>query len=275
MVVGTSLDAVVVEINIERRYIAISVKRLTKSTAELFFDEHLEQTVDVRIDSIGPIGATVSFPGTAISGRLHIKDIVWGYCERMTDYFREGDIKTVRCLAYDQWEDVITVGIKQLEQNDFKTFQSGYTVGTTVACRVDAVTGQSIRVRVLFDGRQTFGYVHRAEVSWLLFVDDRTARHIFRDGETYDCSVKRFDEANELVEFSRKQFLAGQREKNAYGVPYRARVVFSNRDAFAYGNFLEGRLVDCIDERRSRATSVEVMISRKGAAPRDVELTLG
>jgi len=66
MVVGTLLDAVVVQIDAERRYIAISVKRLTKSTTELFFDEHLEKAVEVRIDAIGPIGATVSFPGTTV-----------------------------------------------------------------------------------------------------------------------------------------------------------------------------------------------------------------
>jgi len=86
--------------------------------------------------------------------------------------------------------------------------------------------------------------------------------------------VKRFDAANELVEFSRKQFLASQRGKNAYGVSYPARLVFSNREVFAYGNFLEGRIVDRIDERRARWSAVEVILSRKGAAPRDVELSL-
>jgi hypothetical protein len=100
------------------------------------------------------------------------------------------------------------------------------------------------------------------------------ARHIFRTGETYQCWVKRLDADNELVEFSRKQFLAARRERNEYGVTYPARLVFSNREVFAYGDLLEGKVVDRLDDRRNRPTAVEVMLSRKGRAPRDVELSL-
>jgi ribosomal protein S1 len=228
MAVGTLLEGVVLRIEPEKRYISFSVKRLTKSDTEKFFDDHHNDLVDVKIEDIGPIGATVSFPGTLISGRLHVSDIIWGYCERITDYVQEGDTTSVRCLAYDQWADVIHVGIKQVEPNHFGEFQLHHEVGSSVTCRVDAVSGRSIRVRALFDGQQAFGYVYRTEISWLLFVDDRMARHIFRPGEVYQCCVKRYDAANQVVEFSRKQFLALQHEKNAYGTPYPLAWFFRN-----------------------------------------------
>lgn len=275
LVVGTAVEAVILRIEPERRYVAISVKRLVKSETEEFFDALGEEAVDVRIDAIGPIGATVSFPNTPFAARLHINDIVWGYCERIDDYLRVGDVKTVKCLAYDNWADTIRVGIKQLDRNDFDEFLRRHQVGSTALCEVNAVSRQSnIRVRVIFNRHQTFGYIHRAELSWLLYVDNRIARHIFRERERFHCCVKRFDLENQLVEFSRKQYLEAQRDTNEYGVTYRARLVFQNREVFGYGDRLEGRIVDTVHRQRNAPSQVDVMLSRKGRTPRDVELSL-
>src|SRR5439155_21215180 len=110
--------------------------------------------------------------------------------------------------------------------------------------------------------------------SWFLFVDDGMARHIFRNGDLYHCVVKRFDLDNQLIEFSRKQFIATQLERNEYGVGFRARLVFAKKEVFASGDLLEGRISGRIDDLRNPRTDIEVMLSRNGRMPRDVELSI-
>ena len=68
--------------------------------------------------------------------------------------------------------------------------------------------------------------------------------------DLYHCVVKRFDSDNQLIEFSRKQFIATQLERNDYGVAFRARLVFAKKEVFAYGDLLEGRII-------GRMTTVE------------------
>jgi ribosomal protein S1 len=274
MRVGEKLEAIILRFEPERRYISVSLKRLAKSSAEKFFDLHNDEVVDARIETIGRIGATVSFPGTDVFGRLHIRDIIWGYCDNVADCVREGVTIKVKCLRYDDSANVIQVGIKQLQQNHFEEFRKRYPLGSTIPCEVIGLSGQSIRVRVPFDGHQTFGYIHRSQASWRIFVDERTANHMFRKGEIYHCVVTRFDLDNQLVEFSRKQFLAAQLERNQYGVGFRARIVFANREVFAYGDLVEGRLIGRSDDRREPKGDVEVMLSRKGQTPRDVEVSI-
>ena len=272
--IGQELEGVILKFEPERRYISISLKRLTKSEVEQFFDLHHEATIEAQIETVGNIGAIVCFPGTGITGRLHVRDIMWGYCDRIADYIRQGGTTRVKLLRYDASTDIIHVGIKQLQENHFEEFQRRYPLGSIIPCQVVGLSGQAIRVKVSFDGHQAFGYIHRSQASWLLFMDERIARHIFRDGEIYQCAVKRFDLDNQLVEVSRKQFLTMQLERNQYGDDFRTRIVFANKETFAYGDLLEGRVVGRFDSRNYPKGDVEVTLSRKGRTPRDVEVSL-
>lgn len=111
-------------------------------------------------------------------------------------------------------------------------------------------------------------------VSGVFFVDEKIARHLFRVGESYHCAVKRFHTDNELIELSRKQYLATRLDQLKYGQTFQARTVFTSRGVFAYGDQVEGKIVSKVDINKKRSSTIEVMVGRKGRSPRDVELSI-
>jgi ribosomal protein S1 len=231
--------------------------------------------VEVNIESVGRFGASVIFPDVGFKGELNIRDIIWGYCERLSDHLHSGQMVRVKCLAYNAGSDSIQVGIKQLEQNEFTLFQQQHDSTKALWCEVIGMTGQSVRVRIGFGTHQTFGYIHRSEASSLLFVDDALAKHLFRVGDFYHCRVKRFDAENSLVELSRKAYLVAELQNLRYdGGAFGARIAYAKGGAFAYGDKVEGRIVDGIDRNRKQPTNVDVMIVRKGNSARDVEVSV-
>ena len=272
--VGASLDAVICKIDAEHRYIAISVKRLTKSDTEAFYDEHHEHPVNAKVERVENQSAILQFEGGKAIGRLHVSNIVWGYCENLQDVAHVGETLKVKCLGYNSFADVIDVGIKQLEPNHFEDFKGHHPAGSVVECEVIHVGTQSIRTRTQFQGKQAFGYIHRAEVSSVFFVDDSTALSLFKPGVVYHCTVKRFDETYRIIEFSRKQYLSEELGRIEYGTTFRARLVQVRNQTFAYGDAIEGRIVSQTETRRAKRTEAEVMLARKGRTPRDVELSL-
>ena len=273
--VSQPIDAMILRFDADRQHISISAKRLTTSEVERFFNAQFNSPVEVNVETVGRFGASVIFPDVGFKGQLNIRDMIWGYCERLSDYLHPGKIIKVKCLAYDASSDSIHVGIKQLEENEFTLFREGHEATKSVWCEVIGTTSQSVRVRIGFEAHQTFGYIHRSEASSLFFVDDALAKHLFRIGDFYHCRVKRFDAENSLVELSRKAHLAAELEKLRYdGATFGARIAYVRGGAFAYGDKVEGRIVDGIDNYRKQTRNVEVMIVRKGNSARDVEVSV-
>jgi small subunit ribosomal protein S1 len=271
---GQTIEGVVTRFDPERQHISISAKRLTKSETETYFDAHRDASLEVEIKQVGRFDAIVSFVGTSFVGHIKIRDVMWGYCTRLSDHLHGGQRVSVKCLDYDARSDIIHAGIKQLERNDFSVFEQRYKANAAVQCEVIGVGDQSIRVRVMFNGHQAFGYIHRAEVSWTVFVDDEIARKLFQTGDRYHCQVKRFDAENSLIEFSRKMFLAANHRTLQYGSVLKARIVLCRKEPFGYGDLVEGRIVRGLGTKHTHPLDVEVMVSRKGNSPREVELAV-
>jgi len=79
LVVGQMMPMLLYKIRSDQRYIALSVKRLTRSETGKFYDANSKAIVEGRVEIVEKNWAEISFSGGSIRAALDISEIIWGF----------------------------------------------------------------------------------------------------------------------------------------------------------------------------------------------------
>src|SRR4029078_3020181 len=133
--IGRTIDAEILKIDLERRNIVISRRKLleklrAEAKQKLFGEIQIGQTRKGIVKNIADFGAFVALGG--VDGLLHITDMSWGRINHPSDILKIDDQIEVMVLHVDKDREKIALGLKQKSASPWENVADKYPVGTRV-----------------------------------------------------------------------------------------------------------------------------------------------
>ncbi len=201
--VGKTFDFKVLKFNRKRNNIVLSRRVILESERESKRSETLAaieegKTMEGTVKNITEYGVFVDLGG--VDGLLHITDISWGRVKHPSELFGIGDPINVMILSFDQENERVSLGMKQLVPDPWSFAEEKYPVGTHISGRVVSLTDYGAFVEVE-EGIE--GLIHVSEMSWT-----RKIRHpskVVSVGDEVDAVVLDIKPENRRISLGMKQ----------------------------------------------------------------------
>ncbi|MHA1539024.1 MAG: 30S ribosomal protein S1 [Alphaproteobacteria bacterium] len=201
-IVSTSqeIEVMVLEIDEERRRISLGMKQCADNPWNSFGDTH--KTGDVlegEISNITEFGLFVGIPG-GIDGMVHLSDLSWEQAgdEALAGY-KKGDKVNVKVLDIDIAKERVSLGIKQLTEDNVVLELEGIKKGDVVTCTVKEVSARG--VEVIAGDKELVGFIKRNDLAKEKN-DQRLDR--FAVGEKIDAKVTSLNKETRKLNLSIK-----------------------------------------------------------------------
>ena len=166
MFIGTTVRAVILKIDEERRNIVISRRKLIEIEREETKRKLLEtikegDLIKGSVTNIADFGAFVDLGG--LDGLLHITDMSWGRISHPSEMLKINDPIEVMVLNIDFEKEKIALGLKQKQPSPWDKIEERYPVGCRVQGKAVNLVSYGVFVQ-LEEGIE--GLVHVSEMSW-------------------------------------------------------------------------------------------------------------
>ncbi len=235
--VGRVIDAEILKIDLERKNIVISRRKLLEkhrieAKQKLFDDIQVGQTRKGTVKNIADFGAFVDLGG--VDGLLHITDMSWGRVNHPSDMVKlDQDIEVV-VLNVDRDREKIALGLKQKQASPWEQVEEKYIVGSRLKGTVTNIMTYGAFVK-LEEGVE--GLVHISEMSWTKRINHPS--EMLSVGEEIDVVVLEVDKNKQEISLGIKQTEANP--WTVLGEKYPAGTVVAGkvRNLTNYGAFVE------------------------------------
>ena len=211
--VGEAVEAVVLDIKPESRRISLGMKQVVPNPWDVIAEKYpVGTTIEGKIKNITDFGLFIGID-EGIDGLVHISDISWiKRIKHPSELFKKGDMVQAIVLDIEKESERFSLGIKQLQDDPWKSVAERYNVGKEITGTVTNLTDFGVFVE-LEEGIE--GLVHVSEISkekiktpvgMFNIGDVITARvmNINSDERRIGLSIKRMeieDEQNLLSEY--------------------------------------------------------------------------
>jgi len=119
------------------------------------------QKIKGKVKSLTNFGAFIDLGG--VEGLLHVSDISWGKIAHPSEVFQVGQEVEVVVLDFNEKEDRISLGYKQLTPDPWERVEEKYEVGTKVKGTVVSLTDFGAFVEL---EKGVEGLVHVSDLTW-------------------------------------------------------------------------------------------------------------
>ena len=141
--IGQNMDAVVVEVNREKRRVVLSRRALLEQARDAARQEavgkyHVGMTVKGRVSRVEGFGAFVDLGG-GLEGLLHVSNMSHRRVEKASDLVKVGDTVEVQILAIEEGGKRVGLGRKQLEPDPMDEHASRLVADSVVTGKVTRV----------------------------------------------------------------------------------------------------------------------------------------
>ncbi len=159
---GQKVEAVVKDLDVERKRISLSIKEVQANPWKLALDRYpVGCIVKGSVRNITDFGIFVGLD-EGIDGLVHVSDISWKQREcKPSEVATKGDEIEVKVLNIDVEQERLSLGIKQLTDDPWKDLDEKNPLGSEITGKVVNLTDFGIFIEV-FDGVE--GLVHISEV---------------------------------------------------------------------------------------------------------------
>ena len=201
--IGKTFDFRVLKYNRKRNNVVISRRAIleedrNKLRAEMRSTLEEGAVVKGSITNITDYGIFIDLGG--MDGLCHITDLSWGRVSHPSKLFKVGDEIEVKVLKYDRETDKVSLGVKQLKEDPWKSVQDRYPVGTKTTGTVVSTTDYGVFAE-LEEGVE--GLIHISEMSW-----SKKTRHpskILDIGDQVEVQILNIDAAAKRISLGMKQ----------------------------------------------------------------------
>lgn len=141
--IGQNMDAVVVEVNPEKRRVVLSRRALLEQARDAARQEavgkfHVGMVVKGRVARVESFGAFVDLGG-GLEGLLHVSNMSHRRVEKASDLVKTGDTVEVQILAIEEGGKRVGLGRKQLEPDPMDEHASRLVPDSVVTGKVTRV----------------------------------------------------------------------------------------------------------------------------------------
>lgn len=197
---GQEVDVVVLDVQESKHRISLSMKQAQENPWEAFEATHNKgDKIGVNVKSITDFGLFVGLPG-GIDGLIHLADISWEKlpADELVSNYSKGQEFDVIILNIDAEKERISLGIKQLDEDDFMSYASLHKKGAIVKGVVAEVDSRGA-VITLAEG--ITGYLKAGEISTER-VDDVST--IFKVADEIEVAIFNIDRKSRNITVSIK-----------------------------------------------------------------------
>jgi small subunit ribosomal protein S1 len=198
--VGDTIQVKVLKFDRERERVSLGYKQLLPdpwASVEERFPLHTRITG--KIASVADYGAFVELEN-GVEGLVHVSEMSWSKrVKHPSKIVNPGDTVEVEVLAVDPKARRISLGMKQIQDNPWRTLNERYQVGSRVQGRVRNLTdfGAFIEIEDGVDG-----LVHVSDISW-----SRRIKHpseLLKKGQEIEAVITSIDIENRRLSLSIK-----------------------------------------------------------------------
>ena len=198
--VGDTIQVKVLKFDRERERVSLGYKQLLPdpwASVEERFPLHTR--VSGKIASVADYGAFVELE-SGVEGLVHVSEMSWSKrVKHPSKIVNPGDTVEVEVLAVDPKARRISLGMKQIQDNPWRTLNERYQVGSRVQGRVRNLTdfGAFIEIEDGVDG-----LVHVSDISW-----SRRIKHpseLLKKGQEIEAVITSIDIENRRLSLSIK-----------------------------------------------------------------------
>jgi small subunit ribosomal protein S1 len=161
--VGEAVEAIVLDIKPENRRISLGMKQVVPNPWDVIAEKYpVGTTIEGKIKNITDFGLFIGID-EGIDGLVHISDISWiKRIKHPSEIYKKGDVVQAIVLDIEKESERFSLGIKQLQDDPWKTVAERYQVGKEITGTVTNLTDFGIFVE-LEEGIE--GLVHVSEIS--------------------------------------------------------------------------------------------------------------
>ncbi len=161
--VGEEVAAVVLDIKPESRRISLGMKQVVPNPWDVIAEKYpVGTTIEGKIKNITDFGLFIGID-EGIDGLVHISDISWiKRIKHPSELFNKGDMVQAIVLDIEKESERFSLGIKQLQDDPWKSVAERYQVGKEITGTVTNLTDFGVFVE-LEEGIE--GLVHVSEIS--------------------------------------------------------------------------------------------------------------
>ncbi len=179
---GEMVEAIVKDLDVERKRISLSIKEVHANPWKLALDRYpVGCIVKGSVRNVTDFGIFVGLD-EGIDGLVHVSDISWKQRQfKPTEVATKGDEIEVKVLNIDVEQERLSLGIKQLTEDPWKNLDENNPLGSEITGKVVNLTDFGIFVEVS-DGVE--GLVHISEI------DDSIQKNKIHDVYPVGAEVK-------------------------------------------------------------------------------------
>jgi small subunit ribosomal protein S1 len=161
--VAEEVGAVVLDIKPESRRISLGMKQVVPNPWDVIAEKYpVGTTIEGKIKNITDFGLFIGID-EGIDGLIHISDISWiKRIKHPSELYKKGDVIQAIVLDIEKESERFSLGIKQLQDDPWKSVAERYEVGKEITGTITNLTDFGIFVE-LEEGIE--GLVHVSEIS--------------------------------------------------------------------------------------------------------------
>jgi small subunit ribosomal protein S1 len=202
-VVGQKLQFKIIKFNKRRANIVLSRRALLESERKKMRETTLQtlapgQIVDGVIKNLTDYGAFIDLGG--IDGLLHVTDMSWGRVNHPSELFHVGDEIKVKVLKFDQENERVSLGLKQIQPDPWIDASMRYPIGKRIQGKVVSLAEYGAFVE-LEPGIE--GLIHVSEMSWTKRI--KHPSKVVNVGDEVEAVVLDVDERDRKISLGMKQ----------------------------------------------------------------------
>ena len=183
------------------------------------------------VKNVTDYGAFIDLGG--IDGLLHITDMSWGRVNHPSELLTVGQTVPVVVLKYDEGNERVSLGMKQLHQNPWEEVEAKYRPGSTISGKVVSLTDYGAFVR-LDEGIE--GLIHVSEMSWTRKVQHPSK--ILSVGQEVEAVVLEVSADSQRISLGLKQLSVNPWEQLVQEYPVGSQITGKVRSVTDFGIFI-------------------------------------
>ena len=204
-VVGRKVKAQVIKIDADESSVVVSRRKLfneeRKRKKEII--DHLieeDKIVEGTIKKITSYGMFVDIGG--VDGLVHYNEISYKGPVNPSKLYSEGDVVTVKAIAYDKDKRHLSLSIKAVQPDPWKEVESELETGDAITVTVSNIEAYGVFVDL---GNDIEGFLHISEITW-----DKNIKHpkdYLELGQEIDVEVIEINPETHKLRVSLKKLL--------------------------------------------------------------------
>ena len=201
--INKEFDFLIVKVDELRKNLVVSRKAileesLNEKRQELMTKIEVGAQLQGLVKNITDFGAFVDLGG--VDGLIHITDFSWGRINHPSEIVSIGDEITVQIIDYNQETSRISLGLKQLVENPWKTIPNKYSVGDIMTGKIVSIMNYGIFIEL---EKGIEGLIHISEISWTKNIQNLPDQ--YKVGDSLESKILFIDANEQKISLGIKQ----------------------------------------------------------------------